>query len=144
MASSTPEQHEIILTRWYEELWNKRNYGVTQMLASADYVDHGDGSQDASVGPEGAAETVKAWHAAFPDGRLTLEDITTEDDLSVVRTTFRGTFSESIGDLPPSGEKVTVTSIGIERIVDGKIVERWGDRNLVALMQQIGALPALA
>jgi len=139
MPGSTHEQHEILLTRWFEELWNKKNYDVAQKLLHSDFVDHGDGNQD-KQGADSAAETIKTWHAGFPDGRMTLEDIYTEDDRVVVRTTFRGTHSGPFGGVAPSGKKVTVTSIGIDRIVDGKIAESWGDLNILSVMQQIGAI----
>jgi predicted ester cyclase len=142
MPGSTNEEHEILLTRWFEELWNRKNYAVAQKLAHADFVDHSGGDQEVKRGADSAAEAVKTWHAGFPDGRMTVEDIYTEGDKSVVRTTFRGTHSGVFAGAAPSGKKVTVTAIGISRIVDGKIIESWGDLNILGLMQQIGALPA--
>ena len=139
MPGSMNEEHEILLTRWFEELWNKKNYGVAEKLAHSDFVDHGDGSQD-KQGVDSIAETVKAWHAGFPDGRMTLEDVYTEGDKAVVRTTFRGTHSGPFGGVAPSGKQVTVSAIGIDRIVDGKIVESWGDLNILSVMRQIGAI----
>jgi len=142
MPGSTNEEHEILLTRWFEEMWNRKNYAVAQKLAHTDFVDHGDGNQDAKRGADSAAEVVKTWHAGFPDGRMTVEDIYSEGDKSVVRTTFRGTHSGTFAGVAPSGKKVVVTAIGIDRIVDGKIAESWGDLNVLGVMQQIGALPA--
>ena len=139
MPGSTNEEHEILLTRWFEELWNKKNYGDAQKLANGDFVDHGDGSQDRK-GIDSVVENIKTWHTGFPDGRMTLEDVYTEGDKAVVRTTFRGTHSGPFGGVSPSGKKVTVTSIAINRIVDGKIVESWGDLNVLSAMKQIGAI----
>ncbi|MBN1148251.1 MAG: ester cyclase [Anaerolineales bacterium] len=137
----THEEHEILLTRWFEELWNKKNYEVAQKLLHSDFVDHANGNQ-AGQGVAGVVETVRSWHSGFPDGRMTLEDVYTDGDKAVVRTTFRGTHNGPFGGVAPSGKKVTVTSIGIERIADGKIAESWGDLNLLGVMQQIGAIPS--
>ena len=142
MPGSTHEENEILLTRWFEELWNRKNYAVAQKLVTSDFVDHGDGGQEVKRGADGAADVVKTWHAGFPDGRMTIEDIYTEGDKSVVRTTFRGTHSGDFAGVAPSGKKVVVTAIGIDRIVDGKIAESWGDLNLLGVLQQIGALPS--
>ncbi len=153
MPSSTNEQHEILLIRWFEELWNKKNYDVITKLAHDEFVDHGDGSQDANPaagganllakrGPQAAIEVVKTWHAAFPDGRITLDEVYTEGDRSVFRATFRGTFTGPFAGFPANGKKVAVTAIGINRIVDGKVIENWGDLNITGVMQQIGALAA--
>ena len=141
MPGSTNEEHEILLMRWFEELWNKKNYDIVQKLASQEYVDHGDGSRDGRKGPEVALETVRTWHAAFPDGRMSIEEIYTEGEKSVVRTTFRGSQNGDFYGIAPSEKKVAVSSVGIMRVLDGKLVESWGDLNTIGVMQQIGALP---
>jgi predicted ester cyclase len=145
MPGSTNEQYEILLIRWFEELWNKKNYDVVTKLVHDEFVDYGDGSQAAGLsskrGPQAAVEVVKTWHAAFPDGRMTLEEVYSEGDRAVFRTTFRGTFEGSFAGYAGNGKKVTVTAMGINRIVDGKVIENWGDLNVIGVMQQIGALP---
>jgi predicted ester cyclase len=37
---------------------------------------------------------------------------------------------------------MNITGITICRIIDGKIVEQWGNPDLFSMMQQLGALPA--
>lgn len=153
MPGSRNEEHEIVLIEWFEELWNKKNYAVVPNLAHEEYVDHGDGSLDASLasyeastqsrrGPQAAVEVVKTWHAAFPDGRMTLNEVYSEGDRSVFQTTFTGTLNGPFAGFTGNGKKVTVTSTGICRIVCGKVLESWGDFNVMSTMQQIGALPA--
>lgn len=44
--------------------------------------------------------------------------------------------------VPATGNKVAVTGIGIERVVDGKIVEHWGRFDAIGIMQQLGAIPS--
>jgi predicted ester cyclase len=44
--------------------------------------------------------------------------------------------------MPATGRRVTLTGIDILRIVDGRIVERWGEFNGAEMLQQLGALPA--
>jgi predicted ester cyclase len=152
MLGSRNEEHETVLIRWFEELWNKKNYDVITELAHEEYLDHGDGSQDDSLslyeadtrskrGPQAAVEVVKTWLTAFPDGRMTLDEIYSEGDRSVYRTTFHGTLDGPFAGFPANGKKVAVTSTGICRIVCGKVLESWGDFNVVDAMQQIGALP---
>lgn len=140
---ATHEEYEILQTRWFEEVWNKKNYDVVQKLVHADYIDHGDGAEEKYSGPQGAAEVVKSWHTAFPDGRMTVEDISSEDDMTAVRVTFRGTHSGPLGEIPPSGKKVTVTALRLDRVVDGKLKESWGDFNRFGVMQQINEVGGL-
>jgi predicted ester cyclase len=44
--------------------------------------------------------------------------------------------------LQPTGKPITMTGIEIFRIKDGKIIELWGEANLLGLMQQLGIFPS--
>ncbi len=135
------EEHQKLFERWFEELWNKKNYAITQELVHPEFTAHGAGGQDIKQGPNGVADLVRTWHAAFPDSHMTMDDIITEGDLSVIRMTFHGTHMGDFYGVPPSGKNVVVTSIGIDRVVNGKITEGWGELNMLGMMQQIGAIP---
>lgn len=147
MPNSTPVAYEVLITRWFEEVWNRKNYALSEQLVAPNYRHHGDGhhgdgSQALQTGPQAALDEIKAWHAAFPDGRITLEEIFSEGDSSVVRTTFRGTQTGEFEGVAGSGQEVTVSALSVNRIQDGKFVESWGDFNKLLLMQQIGAIPS--
>ena len=136
------EEHRALFSRWFEELWNKKNYAITRELVANEFIAHGAGGQDIKQGPDGVAGMVKIWHQAFPDGHMTMDDIITEGEKSVIRMTFRGTHTGEFYGVPASNKKVEVTSIGIDRVVDGKICEGWGELNMLGMMQQMGAIPS--
>jgi predicted ester cyclase/ketosteroid isomerase-like protein len=138
---SKTEEHLQLFTRWFEELWNKKNYAITQELVHPEFTAHGAGGQDIKQGPNGVAEMVRTWHNAFPDGHMTMDDIITEGDLSVIRMTFTGTHMGDFYGVPPCGKVITVTSIGIDKVIDGKITEGWGELNMLGMMMQMGAIP---
>jgi predicted ester cyclase/ketosteroid isomerase-like protein len=142
LMSTTTDEHRALFTRWFEELWNKKNYAITQELVDPEFTAHGAGGQDIKQGPAGVAEMVRTWHKAFPDGHMDMDDIITEGEYSVIRMTFRGTHLGEFYGNAPSGKQVKVTSIGIDRVVGGKITEGWGELDMLGMMQQIGAIPA--
>lgn len=146
LAKSDPaahaEAHRALFSRWFEELWNKKNYAITQELVASEFTAHGAGGQDIKQGPDGVAGMVKIWHQAFPDGHMTMDDIITEGEMSTIRMTFRGTQTGEFYGVPASGKPVEVTSIGIDRVVNGKIAEGWGELNMLGMMQQMGAIPS--
>jgi uncharacterized protein len=139
---SKAEEHHALFTRWFEELWNKKNYAITQELVHPDFTAHGAGGQDIKQGPNGVADLVRTWHAAFPDGHMTMDDIITEGDFSVIRMTFKGTHMGDFYGIPPCGKVITATSIGIDKVIDGKITEGWGELDMLGMMTQMGAIPA--
>jgi predicted ester cyclase/ketosteroid isomerase-like protein len=140
-AKAHAEEHRALFSRWFEELWNKKNYAITQELVASEFTAHGAGGQDIKQGPDGVAGMVKIWHQAFPDGHMTMDDIITEGEMSTIRMTFRGTQTGEFYGVPPSNKPVEVTSIGIDRVVKGKITEGWGELNMLGMMQQMGAIP---
>ena len=78
---------------------------------------------------------------AFPDIRLTVEDIMAEGDMVAARVAFRGTHRGEFQGIPPTGNEVAFTSIEVNRVVDGKVEEHWVELDLFGLMQQLGAIP---
>ncbi|NDJ63105.1 MAG: ester cyclase [Chloroflexi bacterium] len=138
---SAAEAHRALFERWFEELWNKKNYDITQELVHPDFTAHGAGGQSIRQGPDGVAEMVRTWHAAMPDGRMTVDDIVTEGDLSMIRMTWEGTHTGAFGDIPASNKRIKVTSIGIDRVVNGKITEGWGELDMMGMLMQMGAIP---
>ncbi len=74
--------------------------------------------------------------------QATIDDLVTSGDQVVVRATVRGTNTGPLGDIPPSGESIEMTIMQFLRIEDGRIVEEWEQFNLLAMLQQIGAIPA--
>jgi steroid delta-isomerase-like uncharacterized protein len=78
---------------------------------------------------------------AFPDARLTIEDMVVEGDKGVMRYTLTGTHKREYMGIPATNKKVKLSVIGIERIAGGKVVEGWERFDTLGFMQQIGVIP---
>jgi len=137
------EENKAIARRWVDEA-NKGSLGTFIELLAPDFVYHGTGT---GVPPkpltrEELEQGSRMFFAAFPDGRLTIEDTIAEGDRVVIRWTARATHKGEFEGLPATGKELTVTAIIIFRIADGKIVEMWAEIDMMSVMQQIGAIPA--
>ena len=84
-------------------------------------------------------EQFKMFHAGVPDLVHEIEEIMAAGDKVIVRFVARGTHT---GDLcmgiPPTGNKVEVSSIVIFRIENGRVVEERQDADMLGFMQQLG------
>ena len=140
-SSSAADKDRRYWERWFDELWNKKNYDIVYEYVDDGFTAHGAGGQDIKMGPEGPKGMVKAWHTAMPDGHMTIDDIITEGDLSTIRMTWEATHTGPFGEIPPSGKHIKVTSTGIDRVVNGKITEGWGELDMLGMLQQMGAIP---
>jgi predicted ester cyclase len=79
----------------------------------------------------------------FPDLHMTIEDLIAEGEKIVVRYTSHARHAANVMGMPPTGRPLMWTGISILHMVDGKVVEDWATTDLLGLMQQIGAIPAL-
>ncbi len=122
------------------EAINTNNEAAFMKLLAPNVVDHY-APPGLPPGRDGWNINRKMFRAAFPDGTWTAEDVFAEGDLVVGRYTFRGTHLGEFFGIPATGRRITVSNIHIGRIVDGKIVEHWGNGDDLGMMQQLGALP---
>jgi predicted ester cyclase len=88
-------------------------------------------------------------HAAFPDLKIVIDDVITEGDKTCTRWHFDGTHKgkarhSRLGDVKPTGKKVTVTGITIHRIENGVIVESWGATDKLEALEQLGLVSDFA
>ena len=63
------------------------------------------------------------YRAAFPDLHITVEDQIAEGDKVVTRWSSTGTHEGDLPGFPASGNKTTVTGIGVDPFGDRNIVE---------------------
>jgi steroid delta-isomerase-like uncharacterized protein len=109
-------------------------------LFAADFVDHNPAVLSHDL--EGTKQLFSMYLDAFPDVQITVDDLIAEGDRVAARFTGQGTHKGPFMGLPPTGKPFTLTAIDILRIVDGKIVEHWGEADTLGLLQQLGAIPA--
>jgi steroid delta-isomerase-like uncharacterized protein len=81
--------------------------------------------------------------AAFPDLRMDVEDVIAGGDKAVARVRVTGTNKGEFMGMPATGKSVSVNLIDITRFGDdGLAREHWGVVDQLALMQQLGVIPA--
>jgi predicted ester cyclase len=81
------------------------------------------------------------FSTAFSEIHYTVEDQVAEGDKVATRVTLRATHSGDFQGLPPTGKQIAVSGLTLERIRDGKIVERRVSFDQMGMMQQLGLVP---
>jgi steroid delta-isomerase-like uncharacterized protein len=142
-AAMTSEQNKTIVRRAFEEPW-KGNLDVIDELIATQYIGHDSANPEPLRGPAGVKEFISTYRAAFPDARITVEQQLAEGDLVATRWTGRGTHDGELMGITATGERVTVSGLTISRLEGGKIVEEFQNWDTFGMMQQLGAVPALA
>ncbi len=138
------DQNKAAARRYVEDVWNQGNLTVIDELVAPSATFH-----DASVpggkfsGPQGVKQFVQIYRGAFPDVRLTINDLIADGDKVATRWTASGTHKGELMGIAPTGKRVTVTGCDIAQYQNGKVVEDWASYDMLGMLQQLGVVPSL-
>lgn len=90
--------------------FNSHDHDAARDVFTADFYSHPLGT----TGPESVARRWRQMHEAFPDLKVTVEDMVIEGDTAAVRTSVHGVPGPS------------PTMMEFFRVRDGRIAELWG------------------
>jgi predicted ester cyclase len=97
-------------------------------------------------GPDQILAFVSAFWEAFPDLEVTVTSAVEEGPVVAIRATITGThlgvFHTPAGDLPPTGRSVNLNFSDDYAFEDGLVVSTHLHLDRLALLEQLGALPA--
>ena len=137
------EANKNVVRRLFEEVWNKGNLQVADELFASTYVHHDPSSPDLGRGPESEKKRAMLYRTAFPDLRLTIEDIIAEAETVTARWSCTGTHKGDLSGIAPTGKQFTISGISVARFSNGKMVEGWVNWDALGLMQQLGVVTEL-
>jgi steroid delta-isomerase-like uncharacterized protein len=133
------EENKAIIRRYIEEAWNKGNVNIIDQLMAENYARHMAGPEP-PLNREGQKQRIRAFRRAFPDFHLTIDDMIAERDEVAFRMTGTGTQEGTFRGIAPTGRQTSIIIIEIARFADGKIVEQWGSRDDLGMLQQLGVI----
>ncbi|HEX3326716.1 MAG TPA: ester cyclase [Actinomycetota bacterium] len=122
---------------WIDGL-NRGDVSAADKAYAANGVIHINGSPDPNLSVAGFKQMMSGLLAAFPDLRITIEDQIVAGDKVATRWVAEGTNSGLFGGVPPTGRRVRVNGLILDRVADGRIVERWEQWDQAGMMQQLG------
>ena len=142
---AAPAANRLIGRRVLLELWGQGKLEIADELYAPNYVDHVvRGPEFGQVrGPEGIKQAVTLFRSAFPNLTYFVHEEIAEGDL-VMNSVFRAWHPKgAVPWVAPTGRVVTYTGMDLNRIAKGLIVESWVNYDALALLQQIGLVPAV-
>ena len=126
---------------WVEGL-NRGDVSAADRAFSPDCVVHINGSPEPNLSVGGFKEMMSGLLGAFPDLRFTIEDQIAAGDKVATRWTATGTNTGAFGSMPATGRHIQISGLLLDRVVDGKVVERWEQWDQMAMLQQLGLAQA--
>jgi steroid delta-isomerase-like uncharacterized protein len=133
--------HAATARRLYD-LLNAGDVDGFGKLLTDDFIEH---EEVPGLAPtkDGVKTFFQMQLVAFPDLRMAVQDIVDDGTKVVARVRYTGTQKGEFQGMPATGKSVDVQLIDIFGFGDdGRVREHWGVIDLLAMMQQLGVVPA--
>ncbi len=136
------DDNKALVRRFYQEI-DAGNLDAMDKLVAEDYVDHspppfpGLGS-----GLAGLKQVFQTFWKATP-GHHVIEDQIAEGDKVVTRLRAIGRHEHDLPGIPRTGNELDMTATVVHRIENGKLAEKWSDKDVLGFLQQFEVLPTL-
>jgi steroid delta-isomerase-like uncharacterized protein len=137
------DTNKNVVRRLFDEVWNKGQQQIADELFAPAYTHHDASTPDTGRGPDGEKRRVAIYRTAFPDLRLTVEDLTAEGETVTARWSCQGTHQGDLNGIAPTGKRVTISGISVARFTNGKMVEGWVNWDALGMLQQLGIVQEL-
>jgi steroid delta-isomerase-like uncharacterized protein len=132
------EQTKALVRRAYDAM-SRGDLTVLADTLSEDFVEH-ELLIDLPPTKEGTLRMFQVMRDAFPDLRMTIDDMIAEGDRVFVRATMSGTHQGEFLGIPATGRKINVPIGDFLLVRGGKVVEHRGVTDTGAMLQQLGAV----
>ncbi|MCK1621675.1 ester cyclase [Bradyrhizobium sp. 159] len=134
------EENKRLVRQFYEEI-DKGNLDAMDELVAENYIDHSPPPfPGLGKGREGLKQGFKIFWEATP-GYHQIEDQIAEGDKVVTRLTAYGKHERDLPGAPRTGNDLKMTSVTIHRIANGKLTEKWAEKDVIGFLKQIGVMP---
>lgn len=140
---ATAEQLAEIARRWVEVGWQQGDTNAVYAMYAPEFVDLG-AAEGRAATRDGNVEGIATLYRAFPDFFATVDDLIVDTSAGkvVVRWSATGTHQGTFMGLAATGKRVEFRGIEALRVEEGLIVERAGEWDGIAILEQIGAFPS--
>ena len=129
-----------IITR-FEHAFRAADQATIDELCDPGLVNHNP-APDEEPTLAGFKEKVASFKAMFPDLVEELQDVVASGDTVATRWVVTGSLQQDFMGIPATGQPIRVEGMNFYRLRDGRVTDVWTQFDAVAMMQQLGPVPA--
>lgn len=142
MGAQEDRVRDLVLTM-YEEVWNKGNYDHAREAVHSEFNDHPPTRffDVGRTGPDALIEAGREFRQGISDFHDSPELVVVEGERVAYLGQIAGKQDGEMFGFPASGRRMRVWGVNFFRMEDGKIIERWGQFDVLTMMMQLGLAP---
>jgi predicted ester cyclase len=134
--------HVGTLHRLFADVWNGANLETADEHVHERYRINGRSLSERLRGPELHRALASGTRETFPGATFVIEDTIAEDDRVALRWTMTGTHEGRLFGVDPTGRRVELRGIEMDRFADDRLVETWTRTDRLGLAERLGAFDA--
>jgi steroid delta-isomerase-like uncharacterized protein len=130
-----------VIGRFIEEVLNQGRLEVADEIVEENYVEL-DPLPGQRQGREGLKDIIATLRSTFPDMHWVIDETIASGDKVVTRFTWTGTQCGNFMGIPATDRAVKVKGVVIDRLSAGRMSDSRMLMDNVAMLQQLGVMPA--
>ena len=128
---------KVLARRIYDEVFNEGNLDLIDELLHDDFVEY-EQIPGLPNGKEAPKVFMTMARNAFPDFRMTVQDVLQDGNKVIVRARASGTHEGEFMGMPATGKQFDIAVIDIMEYDGDKAIGHWGVMDMAAMMNQLG------
>lgn len=124
-----------IASEYTHQIWNEKQIDAVDRFVHQNVIIHS--SLGKYSGVQAMKKIVHVWLDGFPNLRVDVDNIISENDLVSIQWQAHGIHSGEFKNILPTGKVVSYCGVTIYRIRNEKIVEYWAYLDMKHLLNQI-------
>ncbi|HEY9698781.1 MAG TPA: ester cyclase [Trichocoleus sp.] len=130
------EENKALVLQFYKAFDDRKIEHALELL-SPNFVAHLAGVPE-PLDKKGFEQFGMSFYLAFKQGTHIFDEVVVSGNKVVTCGTFRARHLGEFQGLPPTGKQISLSIMHIDQVENGKIVEHWGQGDVLGLMQQLG------
>jgi steroid delta-isomerase-like uncharacterized protein len=133
------DTNKAVVLRYWERCWNHQDPSAIRETHHETFAQNG-----VPIGTAAFERSLAGFFQAFPDVRVTIEDVMAADDRVLTRVLYHGTQSGPYEGLEPSGRRIRVSGLELFLLLDGRIIQHWHEMDHLEILRQLREAPRAA
>jgi len=132
-----------LVLKMYDDVWNHGRFDIADVAIHKDFDDHPPTRffDVGRRGPDALVGAAREFRSAAPDFHDAPELVLVEGDRVAYLGQITGTQLNPMFGFPGTGRRLRVWGVNFYRIENDQIRERWGQFDVLTMMQQLGLAP---